>query len=286
MLGLVPLVTLLATGPTIEWQGSPGCPPMGAIKTRVRAALDDAPAGPPLTVRAQIYAIETGGWRMEMTVAGAEFGESTKPPLLAPSCDELADEFVLRAKQFWLASAPTPASRAPPTISWRARFGGRAGYGLVPDAGFYGGQLAFGLVVRRVRIEVGSGLVGARRPGAPTAGSSTFPGFTALRWTALLRVCGEFPVRSVDFRVCAGAEAGKLHAREAGKMAWDRASPSVDVDVATGLTWWFHPAVGMWLGLTAGRCACKASLKHEGQILTLPPAFGEVALGLEFRWPR
>ena len=69
-------------------------------------------------------------------------------------------------------------------------------------------------------------------------------------------------------------------------MAWDRASPSVDVDVGTGLTWWFHPAVGMWLGLTAGRCACKASLKHEGQILTLPPAFGEVALGLEFRWPR
>lgn len=284
MLGIVALAVLLSPGPTIEWQAESGCTSPREIADRVRTELQDAPAGPPLTVRARVLAMDDGGWRMEMSVIGGEFGESTKPPLDAPSCDELADEFVLRAEQYWLAASQTPVPRDRPSVGWRARVVGRAGYGTVRDAGTYGGQVVFGLVVRRLRLELGGGLEYASSPG-----SSTLPVFTALRWTTLVRVCGEWMRQSVALHLCGGAAAGQIYARG---VTWNSV-PSVDVHAAPGLTWWFHSKLGLWLGFSAGVYLNRPEFMHgeEGEqhavgapSVRAPPFFGEGAMGLEFRW--
>ena len=267
----------LASGPDIEWEAPSGCPTEQAVMARLRAGLRDA--GPALGLRIQgsVSVLEPQGWRLDMVVSSDKFGVARKPPITAPNCSELADEFVLRVKQ----SLPEPGPerrRSTARVAWRARLAGRGGYGLIRGAPFGGAQLVFALKTRHFGFELGAGGDYGR------SSQQTFPDLRLARMTLLLRVCGEFTVRSVDFHLCAGAEGGAMSTQRPHATTWADPGGTLNVHAAPALTWWLHPRVGLWLGLSGGPYLERPTPKLTG--FPVARGYGEGALGVEFRWGR
>lgn len=265
---------LVARGLSVEWQAPAGCPSSDAMHSRIRGAVGRTSAGPDLTIRGVVTRLEPAGWRMLTTVSSQEFGRVLKPAVDAPSCAELADAFILFVTHSWSASEPPP-----PRVTWRMRIAGRGGYGLMGSEWYGGGQVAFGVVVGRLRVELGGGGVGGRR--------KHVPGFEIQRWTLLLRACAELSVRTVDLHLCGGAEGGFINTRRLKRDKWLEGALSIDLHLAPAMTWWVHPVVGVWLGLAGGvyvwrpKAAIGAELVND---VPGPAVSIEGALGLEFRW--
>ena len=272
LLSVLPLL-LAARGLSVEWHAPAGCPSSEAIHSRIRDTVGRASAGPEMTIRGVVTRLEPSGWRMLTSVHSPEFGGAPKPAIDAPSCTELADAFILFVTHSWTASEPRP----PPRATWRMRLAGRGGYGLAGSGGYGGAQLVFGLVVGHLRVELGGGGVGGRT-------DESVPRIAFQRWTLLLRACGEFAVRSLELRLCGGAEGGMINGRADGG-SWTDVVETLDLHLAPAMTWWVHPVVGVWLGLSGGWYASRPEPAYNGTLLT-PVHHGsaEGALGLEFRW--
>lgn len=216
-------------------------------------------------------------WRLDLVIHGQSFGSVPKPPVEAPTCGELAEEFVLRVKHSW----PALVESSHPRVSWRVRLLGRTGYGIVRDAAHWGGQLVFGLVVKRLRIEAGGGADGSRR-----SGDNFFPTFDVFRWTLLLRLCAELPSPRVDFHLCAGIEGGKLASRRVDREMFMPPGSTLNVHASPAITWWMSRSVGLWVSLSGGMyfIPTMPTLDDPSIALTPLPGFVEGGLGLEFRW--
>ena len=278
---LLPVLPLLfvARGLSIEWQAPAECPSAEAVRSRVRDAVGRTSAGPDLTIRGVVTPLAPAGWRMLTTVYSQEFGSAPKPAVDAPTCAELADAFILFVTHSWTAAEPPP----PPRVTWRMRVAGRGGYGLAGSRWYAGGQLVIGLVVGHLRVELGGAGVGGVR-----GAEEPVPGLGVQRWTLLLRACGEMAVRSLELRLCGGAEGGGIATGPAkGSSRWQPSAGTLDLHLAPALTWWVHPVLGVWVGLTGGVYLTHLNPKigeEPSPKVPSPWVSAEGALGLEFRW--
>lgn len=280
-------VLFLASGPDIKWEAPAGCPTEQAVMARLRADLRNAAPAPGLRVHGSVSALEPQGWQLDMVVSSDKFGVARKPPVAAPDCDELADEFVLRVKQSLPERAVRP--RVVARVTWRARLDGRGGYGLIRGAPFGGAQLVFALTTRHIGFELGVG----GDYGLSKRQSSL--DFKLARLTFLLRICREFTAGPVDFHLCAGIEGGALttHRLQPTTWAttWTDPGGTLNIHAAPALTWWLHPKVGLWLGLSGGPYLARpipnpAGLPRVPGYAEETRGYGEGALGVEFRWGR
>jgi len=269
------VVWTLMRGPVVRWEAPPECPAEAEVRGRVRERL---------VGRSEVYAItgrvvrvDDRTWRLLTTSRGV-FGSSTRAPVEAGSCVELGDDFVGYAETTWGLWLEPPGARRRPSV--RVRVAGLGGRGLVPGPGFGGGQLVFGLAWRHARVELGVEADGVHRVQLQAGSGRT----DWVRGALLLRGCGGGPVGAVELMLCAGAEGGFIRGRS---EVWNRAHWTANVHLAPGLSWWFHRAVGLWIGASAGPLLPPLEPRDEGGTsFGITRYFVAGGVGVEFRLDR
>lgn len=271
----LPVLLSLMRGPVVHWEAPAGCPGEAELRGRLRERL--VGRSELYAIRGRVVRVDDRTWRLQTTSRGV-FGMSTRAPVEAAHCAELADDFVQYAEGTWSAWAEDPG--APRRPRGRVRVAGQGGYGLVPETGFGGGQLVFALAWRHARVELGVGADGVHRARLPGASERS----DWVRGSLLLRGCGGGPLGSVELMLCGGVEGGLIRGRA---EVWNPARPTLNLHVAPGLWWWFHRAVGLWVGASAGPLLPPLQPRGEdGESHGITRYFVAGGVGLEFRLDR
>lgn len=273
----LPLLLAVSSGPALEWDTPVGCPSAAEVRARMRKALVGSSAVRSFAVR--VSQPDPRTWRMETTTQGG-FGSATRPPAEAGSCADLVDNFIRYAVTVWDSWAIAPSTRRR-SVRGYVRIAGQGGFGLLPRSGFGGGQLVFGLVWRRARIELG--LAADRVDGIRLDPRDAAYRTDWVRGAAFVRGCGVLAARSIDFLLCAGVQGGVISGRSAGP--WNGPTRVFDVHAAPGLVWWFHRAVGLWAGISGGPFVQPLRPRHEvtGETFGTTAYYIAGGVGFEFR---
>lgn len=282
MLGITHAMTCFMIGrpgPDIEWTAPAECPSAAELRRRVHNSLADAPNAPPQALDATISRVDGRILRLEIVLHDASVGRYARPPIDSEDCAELADNFVNYADMTWRARATSPGSgRARGRVAARLRFAGRAGHGILPGAAFGGGQIVFGLAWRYARVEIGAAADGAT--------DAQLPGLSATTWVrggGLLRGCGVVPVGSLELHLCGEVEGGGVKGKG---QRWHHVTPTIEVHAAPALLWWFHRAVGLWVGVSGGPLLMplRPTSENTGATFKTTSYFVAGGVGFEFCW--
>lgn len=272
---ILPVLVSLIGGPVVRWEAPVGCPTEAELRGRLRARLTGR--SEVVAVRGRVVRVDAQTWRLQMSSRGV-FGVSNRAPVEAARCAELADDFVQHAETMWGVWAEDPRTARRPR--GRVRVAGQGGYGLVPGSGFGGAQLVFALAWRRARVELGVAADGVHRTQLPGSAERS----DWVRGTMLLRGCGGGLVGAVELMLCGGVEGGFIRGR--GER-WNAARPTLNLHVAPGLWWWFHRAVGLWAGVSAGPLLPPLQPRGEdGKTHGITRYLLAGGVGLEFRLDR
>lgn len=279
-----------APRPEIRWQAPPGCPGEARVQAEIRAALADASPAVRHTIQGVVTRTGEHDWRLTLTVHGGDGVTSSTAPVMADTCEDLADEFILYTEELWRSQVvPMPAPRPRPASRLRLAAYSGVGDGVL-SPGLAGGQLVYARDWRRARLEIGLSADGTVRAWRTTGDD---PHQVVRVPQLIVRGCGRRTRGAFDLRLCAGISGGVFLWISAVKPT---IRPTADVHLAPALTWWFHERMGFWLGLTiAVQTPPLAPLAGEGVVWKrISPGsegfnhatWGYIAggLGLEFRW--
>lgn len=157
-------------------------------------------------------------------------------------------------------------------------------HGVLPQAAAGGVRVVAAAFGRHVRTEFGATF--------DYAGSFAMAGDPRVRYpgrvAARVSFCHDLVVHSVDVHLCAGMDAGLILMKSTDVTA---KSWMVHLHASPGLTWWFHPQLGLFGGLSAGPALARPKFyigpgpEKDAQVSqTMPRGFLEAALGLEMRF--
>lgn len=254
--------------PSLSWSTPPPRPEVRPIDSVLAPA--SAPPTPPAVQRPRSLARRPVQPPVVATRSAAEVPE---PPAGSTSC---------------LAPVVVPATPPRPTRAGAARLRVRAearvAHGVLPQGVAGGVRVVAAAFGRHVRTEFGATF--------DYAGSFTMAGDPRVRYpgrvAARVSFCHDLVVHSVDLHLCAGMDAGLILMKSTDVTA---KSWMVHVHASPGLTWWFHPQLGLFGGLSAGPALARPRFYigpgpgDDAQLSqTMPREFLEAALGLEIRF--
>lgn len=302
----------------VVWSGCPGADEaiemveqflghaLEGVETEVRATVGIEPRGDRWTLTLTIEADGTAG-RTELSAETCEVAAGVAALKIAmaidpmavlehvgadPVTDDAADRDVAvdegavdrqpEARDVAPSSITDPPRKA--SAQWFLRNAVILGSAELPGPAF-GISGATGVVWTRARVE----LTGSHHF-TRLAELSDRPGSgAAIRlWTLGARGCGVPSVRTFEFPLCVGMEAGVQHAQGVGlPTVRTQRQPWIAAVGGAGVAWRFADRVAMWAeaGLSVPLVRTAFSIEEGRTLYRAPPAGARATLGLELRLP-